>query len=44
VTVTFALADRSTHQCRAVGERGSIFFRVRDGKIVLFDQIGVSAS
>ncbi len=40
VTATFVLADRSTHQCRGVGERGSIFFRIRDGKIAVFDQIG----
>jgi hypothetical protein len=40
VTATFELADRATHQCRGVGERGSILFRVRDGKIVVFDQIG----
>jgi hypothetical protein len=40
VTATLALADRSTHQCRGVGERGSILVRIRDGKIVVFDQIG----
>lgn len=40
VTATFALADRSTQQCGGVGERGSIFFRVRNGKIVVFEQIG----
>ena len=40
VTATSELADRATHQCRGVGERGSILFRVHDGKIVVFDQIG----
>jgi hypothetical protein len=40
VTATLELADRATHRCRGVGERGSILFRVRDGKIVVFDQIG----
>jgi hypothetical protein len=40
VTAKFELADRATHRCRGVGERGSIRFRVRDGKIVVFDQIG----
>jgi hypothetical protein len=40
VTVTLALADRSTHQCRGVGERASVVLRIRDGKIVVFDQIG----
>jgi limonene-1,2-epoxide hydrolase len=40
VTATFELADRATHRCRGIGERGSIHFRVRDGKIVVFDQIG----
>jgi hypothetical protein len=40
VTATFALADRATHQCRGVGERGSVFFRIREGKIVVFNQIG----
>ena len=40
VTATFSLADRSTNECRGVGERGSIFFRVRDGKIAVFHQIG----
>jgi hypothetical protein len=40
VTATFELADRATHRCRGVGERGSIVFRVRDGKIVVFEQIG----
>ena len=40
VTARFQLADRATHRCRGVGERGSILFRVRHGKIVAFDQIG----
>ena len=40
VTATFELADRATHQCHGVGERGSIVFRIRHGKIVVFDQIG----
>jgi hypothetical protein len=40
VTVRFALAERSTQQCGSGGEHASIFFRVRDGKIVLFNQIG----
>ena len=41
VTATFELADRATHRCHGVGERGSIIFHIRDGKIVVFDQIGV---
>jgi hypothetical protein len=40
VTATFKLADRATHRCHGVGERGSIVFHIRDGKIVVFDQIG----
>lgn len=40
VTAMFELADRATHRCRGVGEHGSILFHIRDGKIVVFDQIG----
>jgi hypothetical protein len=40
VTAIFDLADRGTRQCGGIGERGSIFFRIREGKIVVFDQIG----
>ena len=41
VTARFALATRGTAPCdRRGGERGSVFFQIRDGKIVLFDQIG----
>jgi hypothetical protein len=40
VTATFELADRARHRCRGVGERGSILFRIRHGKIVVFDEIG----
>jgi hypothetical protein len=41
VTARFALVTRGTAPCdRGSGERGSVFFRIRDGKIVVFDQIG----
>jgi SnoaL-like protein len=41
VTARFALVTRGTAPCdRRSGERGSVFFQVRDGKIVLFNQIG----
>jgi hypothetical protein len=35
------LASRPSGHCEHGGrERGSVYFRVRDGKIVFFDQIG----
>src|SRR5437588_5415596 len=40
VTAQFALATRAAGRCTAGRERGSVFFRIRHGKIVLFDQIG----
>jgi membrane protein required for beta-lactamase induction len=41
VTAKFALATRATGRCDSTrGERASVYFQVRDGKIVLFDQIG----
>jgi len=41
VTARFALVTQATGRCDSTGgERASVFFRVRDGKIVLFDQIG----
>ena len=37
----FSLASRSSGHCERGGrERGSVAFRVREGEIVFFDQIG----
>ena len=41
VEAQFSLASRSHGRCESGGrERGSVYFRVRDGKIVYFDQVG----
>jgi hypothetical protein len=41
VMAQFSLASRPSGRCeRGGGERASVEFRVRDGKIVFFDQIG----
>jgi hypothetical protein len=41
VTARFALVTRGVAGCdRRGGERGSVFFQVEHGKIVLFDQVG----
>jgi SnoaL-like domain len=41
VEAQFSLASRPTTHCERGGrERGSVYFRIRDGKIVFFDQIG----
>jgi limonene-1,2-epoxide hydrolase len=41
VEAQFSLASRPSGHCERGGrERGSVAFRVRDGKIVRFDQIG----
>jgi hypothetical protein len=41
VVAQFSLASRSSGHCERGGrERGSVAFRIRDGKIVFFDQIG----
>lgn len=41
VEAQFSLASRPNGHCERGGrERGSVQFRVRDGKIVFFDQIG----
>jgi membrane protein required for beta-lactamase induction len=41
VTARFALLTRKTARCdRGSAERGSVFFQIRDGKIVVFDQVG----
>jgi hypothetical protein len=41
VEAQFSLASRPTAHCERGGrERGSVYFRIREGKIVFFDQIG----
>jgi|SRR5919201_3545428 hypothetical protein len=41
VEAQFSLASRPKGHCERGGrERGSVYFRVRNGKIVFFDQIG----
>jgi ketosteroid isomerase-like protein len=41
VEAQFSLATRPNRHCERGGrERGSVYFRIRDGKIVFFDQIG----
>jgi SnoaL-like domain len=41
IVAQFSLASRPNGHCERGGrERGSVAFRVRDGKIVFFDQIG----
>jgi len=41
IVAQFSLASRPSGHCERGGrERGSVAFRVRDGKIVRFDQIG----
>jgi len=41
VEAQFSLASRPNGRCERGGrERGSVYFRIRDGKIVFFDQIG----
>jgi SnoaL-like domain len=41
IVAQFSLASRPSGRCERGGrERGSVAFRVRDGKIVFFDQIG----
>ncbi len=41
VTARFALVTRGEAGCDGRGgERGSVFFQVEHGKIVLFDQVG----
>jgi limonene-1,2-epoxide hydrolase len=43
VTATIVLADRGNHRCHGAGERAAIVFRVRDGRIALFNQVGAGA-
>jgi hypothetical protein len=41
VMAQFALVTRATGRCDSTGGEGaSVFFRIRDSKIVLFDQVG----
>ena len=41
VEAQFSLASRPNGRCEHGGrERGSVYFRIHDGKIVFFDQIG----
>jgi SnoaL-like domain len=41
VEAQFSLASRPSRHCARGGrERGSVYFRIRNGKIVFFDQIG----
>ena len=41
IVAQFALVSRPSGHCERGGrERGSVYFRIRDGKIVFFDQIG----
>ena len=41
IVAEFSLASRPSGHCERGGrERGSVYFRIRDGKIVFFDQIG----
>ena len=39
VTAVFVLADRETSPCDGPGARATTVFRVRDGKIVLWQQV-----
>lgn len=39
-TATFVLGDRLTSACDGPGQRATAVFRVRDGKIVLWHQLG----
>ena len=40
VRATFLLGDRRRSRCDGPGERATAIFRVRDGKIVLWHQVG----
>ena len=40
VTATFVLGERPHHACDAPGASATAVFRVRDGKIVLWHQVG----
>jgi hypothetical protein len=41
IVAQFSLASRASGHCKRGGrERGSVAFRVRDGKIVFFDERG----
>lgn len=43
VRVTFVLGDRPGHRCDGPGHRAAAIFRVRNGKIVLWHQVGTGA-
>ncbi len=43
VTATFVLGDRPASKCAGPGQRAAAVFRVRDGKIVLWHQVGAGA-
>ena len=42
-TATFLLGDRETRHCDGPGSRATALFRVRDGRIVLWHQLGTDA-